>query len=171
MYVLTTCADTIMGVTFCAVARPSTRYPCSAAQRHWLPSSKNAKACGTTSLTGTGKKEGIHGGCNHLITADVPPATACLGAGDGVMGVPAHDERDFGFAATQLPIQQVIAAEGQTFPPRRGKEQYAGQAKHRVHQPGELDGMPHQCRKPCSRTACRQRAGREKPPGACAIGA
>jgi leucyl-tRNA synthetase len=37
--------------------------------------------------------------------------------GDGaVMGVPAHDERDFAFAKKyDLPIKQVIAAEGETY--------------------------------------------------------
>ncbi|MFX5693113.1 hypothetical protein ABTE17_20765, partial [Acinetobacter baumannii] len=37
--------------------------------------------------------------------------------GDGaVMGVPAHDERDFAFARKyNLPIKQVIAVEGKTY--------------------------------------------------------
>ena len=37
--------------------------------------------------------------------------------GDGaVMGVPAHDERDFAFAKKYgLPIRQVIAVDGETF--------------------------------------------------------
>ncbi|NCX22536.1 MAG: hypothetical protein EBX17_04985, partial [Betaproteobacteria bacterium] len=42
-----------------------------------------------------------------------------MGYGDGaVMGVPAHDERDFEFARRfALPIKQVIAVEGEAFDP------------------------------------------------------
>ncbi|MBW4919562.1 class I tRNA ligase family protein, partial [Klebsiella pneumoniae] len=40
-----------------------------------------------------------------------------MSCGDGaVMGVPAHDERDFAFALKyQLPIKQVVLVDGETF--------------------------------------------------------
>ena len=46
-----------------------------------------------------------------------------MGYGDGaVMGVPAHDERDFAFAKKYgMPIRQVIAVEGETFAPTPGR--------------------------------------------------
>ncbi|MFN7693771.1 MAG: hypothetical protein ACK5O3_06935, partial [Burkholderiales bacterium] len=46
------------------------------------------------------------------------------------MGVPAHDERDFAFALKyQLPIQQVVAVEGQAFSDQAWSEWYADKLK------------------------------------------
>ena len=63
--------------------------------------------------------------------------------GDGaVMGVPAHDERDFAFALKyQLPIQQVVAVEGQAFSDQAWSEWYADKLKGRCINSGVLDGL------------------------------
>jgi leucyl-tRNA synthetase len=65
--------------------------------------------------------------------------------GDGaVMGVPAHDERDFAFAKKYgLPIQQVMAREGQVFSTDAWQEWYGQKdGVHCVHS-GDLDGLSH----------------------------
>src|SRR5690606_7521723 len=66
--------------------------------------------------------------------------------GDGaVMGVPAHDERDFAFARKYvLPIEQVIAVEGKTFSDREWQEWYADKDKGRCVNSGKYDGLDHE---------------------------
>ncbi|MDO4706747.1 MAG: class I tRNA ligase family protein, partial [Comamonadaceae bacterium] len=65
--------------------------------------------------------------------------------GDGaVMGVPAHDERDFAFAQKYgLPIQQVIAAEGESFSTEAWQEWYGDKQKAVCVNSGPLDGLSH----------------------------
>ena len=62
--------------------------------------------------------------------------------GDGaVMGVPAHDERDFAFAKKYgMPIKQVIAAEGDDLQPDAWAEWYGDKARVCINS-GELDGL------------------------------
>ena len=154
MYVFTTRADTIMGVTFCAVA-PEHPLATRAAQGN-APLAAFIEECkkgGTTEAElALKEKEGMPTGLSvtHPITgADVPLWVGnyvLMGYGDGaVMGVPAHDERDFAFARKyNLPIQQVIAAEGQTFSTEAWQEWYADKQSTVCTNSGELDGMPHQ---------------------------
>ena len=66
--------------------------------------------------------------------------------GDGaVMGVPAHDERDFAFAQKYvLPIEPVIAIEGKTFSPETWHDWYGDKENGRCVNSGKYDGMNYQ---------------------------
>jgi leucyl-tRNA synthetase len=66
--------------------------------------------------------------------------------GDGaVMGVPAHDERDFAFAKKYvLPIHQVIDVEGKTFSEEKWQDWYADKENGRCINSGKYDGMNYQ---------------------------
>ncbi|MEY3446118.1 MAG: hypothetical protein RIR45_873, partial [Pseudomonadota bacterium] len=129
MYVFTTRVDTIMGVTFCAVA-PEHPLAVHAAQSQPALAAfiEECKGGGTTEAElATQEKKGIATGLvvTHPLTgAQVPVWVGnyvLMGYGDGaVMGVPAHDERDFAFALKyQLAIQPVVgvAASGAPVPP------------------------------------------------------
>ena len=119
MYVFTTRADTIMGVTFCAVAPEHPLAQHAAATQPALAAFIEAcKAGGTTEAELAVKdKVGMDTGLTvtHPLTGE-PVAVwvgnyVLMGYGDGaVMGVPAHDERDFAFALKyQLGIKQVVS--------------------------------------------------------------
>jgi leucyl-tRNA synthetase len=66
--------------------------------------------------------------------------------GDGaVMGVPAHDERDFIFAKKyQLPIRQVVGVEGKTFSDEAWQDWYADKENGRCVFSGKYDGLSYQ---------------------------
>jgi leucyl-tRNA synthetase len=68
-----------------------------------------------------------------------------MGYGDGaVMGVPAHDERDFAFARKYgLAIRQVVAADGETFSTDAWAEWYGDKQRAVCVNSGVLDGLPH----------------------------
>jgi leucyl-tRNA synthetase len=118
MYVFTTRADTIMGVTFCAVAAEHPLALHAAASNPALAAFlEECKSGGTTEAElATQEKKGIPTGLfvTHPLTgAQVEVWVGnyvLMSYGDGaVMGVPAHDERDFAFALKyQLPIKQVV---------------------------------------------------------------
>jgi len=128
MYVFTTRADTIMGVTFCAVAA---EHPIAthAARGHpklqaFIDECKRGSVMEAD--LATMEKRGMPTGLavRHPLTgADVDVWVGnyvLMSYGDGaVMGVPAHDERDFAFAKKYgLPIRQVIApADAASVPP------------------------------------------------------
>jgi leucyl-tRNA synthetase len=65
--------------------------------------------------------------------------------GDGaVMGVPAHDERDFAFARKYgLSIQQVIGVSGETFDDTRWQEWYADKSRGVTLNSAPFDGLAH----------------------------
>jgi leucyl-tRNA synthetase len=65
--------------------------------------------------------------------------------GDGaVMGVPAHDERDFAFAHKYvLPIRPVIAVEGKTYSTLTWHDWYADKENGRCVDSGKYDGMDY----------------------------
>ena len=125
MYVFTTRADTIMGVTFCAVAAEHPLAHHAALANPALAAFiEECKTGGTTEAElATQEKKGMATGLfvTHPLTgAQVEVWVGnyvLMSYGDGaVMGVPAHDERDFAFALKyQLPIKQVVAVEGETF--------------------------------------------------------
>jgi len=119
MYVFTTRADTIMGVTFCAVAP---EHPIAMRAAELNPAVALAvqgfQQGGTTEAElATKEKEGVATGLfvTHPLTGEQIEVWVgnyvLMSYGDGaVMGVPAHDERDFAFALKYgLAIKQVVA--------------------------------------------------------------
>ena len=68
-----------------------------------------------------------------------------MGYGEGaVMGVPAHDERDFAFAKKYgLPIEQVIAVPGETFSLDGWQEWYADKSRGVCINSGKYDGLDY----------------------------
>ncbi|MDP3700288.1 MAG: class I tRNA ligase family protein [Hylemonella sp.] len=122
MYVFTTRADTIMGVTFCAVAPEHPLALYAAASNPALAAFLDeCKAGGTTEAElATQEKKGMATGLSvtHPLTgAQVEVWVGnyvLMSYGDGaVMGVPAHDERDFAFAQKYgIEIKPVIVPLG-----------------------------------------------------------
>ncbi len=118
LYVFTTRADTIMGVTFCAVAPEHPLAAHAAASDPKVAAFiAECKAGGTTEAElATQEKKGVPTGLvvRHPITDEQVPVWVgnyvLMSYGDGaVMGVPAHDERDFAFANKYgLEIIQVV---------------------------------------------------------------
>ena len=95
--------------------------------------------------------------------------------GDGaVMGVPAHDERDFAFAKKYgLPIQQVIAVDGRDVLDRRLAAVVRRQAARRVRQLGQVRRPGVRRRGRCDRRRPRGQGPRREADAhtACATGA
>jgi leucyl-tRNA synthetase len=151
MYVFTTRADTIMGVTFCAVAAEHPLAQHAAATSPALAAFiDECKTGGTTEAElATQEKKGMATGLfvSHPLTgAQVEVWVGnyvLMSYGDGaVMGVPAHDERDFAFALKyQLPIQQVVAVEGETFSTDAWAEWYGDKQRCVCINSGVLDGL------------------------------
>jgi leucyl-tRNA synthetase len=153
MYVFTTRADTIMGVTFCAVAP---EHPLATHAAKSNPAlAAFIEACvkgGTTEAEmATKEKEGVPTGLavTHPITGETIDVWVgnyvLMGYGDGaVMGVPAHDERDFAFARKyKLPIKPVIDVAGQTYSTDAWQDWYADKQRGRCIHSGVLDGLPY----------------------------
>ncbi len=153
LYVFTTRADTLMGVTFCAVAPEHPLAAVAAARDPKVAAFVEAcKQGGTTEAElATKDKEGVPTGLSvtHPVTGAAVPVWVgnyvLMGYGDGaVMGVPAHDERDFAFALKYgLRIEQVVAVPGQTFDTTRWQEWYADKQAGRCVNSGFLDGLGH----------------------------
>ncbi|SFD88585.1 leucine--tRNA ligase [Paracidovorax konjaci] len=134
MYVFTTRADTIMGVTFCAVAP---EHPLAAHAARSRPEVaafvEECKSGGTTEAElATQEKKGVRTGLTvtHPLTGEPVDVWVgnyvLMGYGDGaVMGVPAHDERDFAFALKYgIEIKQVVLVDGETFDYHRWQDWY-----------------------------------------------
>jgi leucyl-tRNA synthetase len=125
MYVFTTRADTIMGVTFCAVAPEHPLATQAALTNPALAAFiEQCKQGGTTEAElALREKEGMPTGLfvTHPVTHREVPLWVgnyvLMGYGDGaVMGVPAHDERDFAFALKyDLDIVQVVHLDGEHY--------------------------------------------------------
>jgi leucyl-tRNA synthetase len=125
LYVFTTRADTLMGVTFCAVAPEHPLAAHAAAGNPKLAAFiESCKQGGTTEAElALREKEGMPTGLavTHPITGEAIDVWVgnyvLMGYGDGaVMGVPGHDERDFAFALKyDLPIVQVVEIDGEEF--------------------------------------------------------
>ena len=139
MYVFTTRADTIMGVTFCAVA-PEHALALHAATLHPEVAAflAECKAGGTTEAAlATQEKKGVPTGLfvDHPLTGEKVAVWVgnyvLMSYGDGaVMGVPAHDERDFAFAKKHgIVIQQVIAVAGEHFSYDHWQDWYADKTR------------------------------------------
>jgi leucyl-tRNA synthetase len=154
LYVFTTRADTIMGVTYCAVA-PEHPLAALAATRQPEVAAfiERCSQGGTTEAElATKEKEGIATGLSvtHPLTGESIPVWVAnyvlMSYGDGaVMGVPAHDERDFAFAQKYtLPIQPVITWENQIFDAQQWHERYADKQQGVCIHSGILDGLHHE---------------------------
>ena len=151
MYVFTTRPDTIMGVTFCAVAA---EHPLAAHAALTQPALatfiETCQKGGTTEAElAVKEKEGMPTGLfvSHPLTGK--PVEVWVGNyvlmsyGDGaVMGVPAHDERDFEFALKyKLPIQQVVASKGVAFSHTEWHDGFGDKANGVLVNSGQYDGL------------------------------
>ena len=122
MYVFTTRADTIMGVTFCAVAPEHPLATHAAQSKPKLAAFiEECKKGGTTEAElAVREKEGMPTGLFVTHPLNGHPIEVWVGNyvlmsyGDGaVMGVPAHDERDFLFAKKYgIDIIEVVLIDG-----------------------------------------------------------
>ena len=135
MYVFTTRADTIMGVTFCAVAPEHPLAAHAALTNPRLAAFiEDCKKGGTTEAElALRDKEGMSTGLEvtHPLTGEPVPVWVgnyvLMGYGDGaVMGVPGHDERDFAFALKyKLEIMQVVHVDGEHYNYHEWEDWYA----------------------------------------------
>ena len=150
LFVFTTRADTIMGVTFCAVAA---EHPLAA-----VASTRDTKIAAFIEETKRGtvmeadmatmEKKGVATGLfvTHPLTGDKLEVWignyVLITYGDGaVMGVPGHDERDFAFAKKYaLSIKQVIDA-GKVYSTEAWQPHYADYGIC-IHS-GPMDGMDY----------------------------
>jgi leucyl-tRNA synthetase len=152
LYAFTTRADTIMGVTFCAVAA---EHPLAvhAAQGNpalgaFIEDCKRGPA--VEAELATQEKKGMPTGLSvrHPISGEAVPVWVgnyvLMSYGDGaVMGVPAHDERDFEFAKKYgLSIEPVIDVGGQTYSTEAWQPWYS--AHGRCINSGRFDGLDYQ---------------------------
>ncbi len=153
MHVFTTRADTLMGVTFCAVAPEHPLATHAASTQPALAAFiETCKKGGTTEAElALKEKEGMPTGLfvKHPLTGESVEVWVgnyvLMSYGDGaVMGVPAHDERDFAFALKYgLRIQQVVSVADGDYNPTQWRESYADKTQgHCIHS-GELDGLSH----------------------------
>jgi leucyl-tRNA synthetase len=151
MYVFTTRVDTIMGVTFCAVAAEHPLATHAAAGNQGLAAFIQECAHGGTTEAelATQEKKGMATGLyvTHPLTGD--PVEVWVGNyvlmsyGDGaVMGVPAHDERDFAFALKYaLPIKPVVALNAEVFDASVWHDWYAEKGNGIAVNSGKYDGL------------------------------
>jgi leucyl-tRNA synthetase len=151
MYVFTTRADTLMGVTFCAVAPEHPLATHAAAGNPALAAFiEDCKKGGTTEAElALREKAGMPTGLtvSHPLTGQELPVWVgnyvLMSYGDGaVMGVPAHDERDFAFALKyQLPVQQVVQVDAEQFDPTRWQDWYADKVRGVTVHSGTYSGL------------------------------
>ncbi len=154
LWVFTTRVDTIMGVSFCAVAPEHPLATHAALHDKKLAAFiAECKAGGTTEAElATRDKLGMATGLvvTHPLTHEETPVWVgnyvLMGYGDGaVMGVPAHDERDFAFAKKyHLPITQVIAVDGEHFSYDHWQAWYADKQRGITINSELYSGLPHQ---------------------------
>ncbi|MBS0293452.1 MAG: leucine--tRNA ligase, partial [Proteobacteria bacterium] len=154
MYVFTTRADTIMGVTFCAVAPEHPLAQHAAAGNPKLAAFiEECKKGGTTEAElALKEKEGMATGLfvTHPLTGEAIEVWVgnyvLMSYGDGaVMGVPAHDERDFAFALKYgLDIEQVILVDGEAaFDEQRWQDWYADKERGVTINSDNFSGLNH----------------------------
>ena len=151
MYVFTTRADTIMGVTFCAVAP---EHPLAVHAATANPSLaafiEECKSGGTTEAEmATQEKKGQRTGLfvTHPLTGDQVEVWignyVLMSYGDGaVMGVPAHDARDFEFAKKyDLPIKQVTNVQDRDYSLEAWADWYGDKQQGVAINSGKYDGL------------------------------
>ncbi len=153
LWVFTTRADTIMGVTFVAVAaehplaqRAARDNPALAA---FIAECKRGSVmeADLATMEKKGMATGIH--VEHPLTGEKIEVWVgnyvLMGYGEGaVMAVPAHDERDFHFARQyKLRIRQVIDVGSQTFSNNLWRDWYADKEHGVCVNSGRYDGLGH----------------------------
>jgi leucyl-tRNA synthetase len=149
--VFTTRADTLMGVTFCAVAA---EHPLAARAARTNPAlARFIDTCKRGSVMEAEiaqmEKKGMPTGLfvEHPLSGEKIEVWVgnyvLMTYGEGaVMGVPAHDERDFAFAKKYgLPIRQVIAVEGCAYSTDAWQPCYADYGV--CVNSGKYDGLDH----------------------------
>ncbi|MBW8305806.1 MAG: leucine--tRNA ligase, partial [Thiobacillus sp.] len=153
LWVFTTRADTLMGVTFVAVAaehplatRAAESNPALAA---FIAECKQGSVAEADMATM--EKKGMDTGLSvtHPLTGEAVPVWVgnyvLMSYGEGaVMAVPAHDERDFGFAQKYgLPIKPVIGVEGEAFSLDGWAEWYGDKTRGICVNSGKYDGLDY----------------------------
>ena len=154
LWVFTTRADTLMGVTFVAVAaehplatRAAQNNPALAA---FIAECKQGSVAEADMATM--EKKGMDTGLTvlHPLTGDEVPVWVgnyvLMSYGEGaVMAVPAHDERDFGFVQKYgLPIKQVIGVAGESFSLDSWAEWYGDKQRGQCVNSGKYDGLAYE---------------------------
>ena len=153
LWVFTTRADTIMGVTFCAVAAEHPLAERAARDNPGLAAFIEECKQGTVMEAdlATLEKKGLPTGISvtHPLSGEPVPVWVAnyvlMGYGEGaVMAVPAHDERDFAFALQHdLPIRQVVEVPGETFSTDAWQDWYADKVNGRCVNSGDYDGLDY----------------------------
>ncbi len=151
--VYTTRADTIMGVSFVAIAA---EHPLAQRLARDNPAlAEFIEACRQGGVAeadlATLEKRGMATGFSvrHPLSGESIPVWignyVLMGYGEGaVMGVPAHDERDFAFAHRYgLPIRQVIDVAGKPFSADAWEAWYADKETGVCIRSGRYDGLGH----------------------------
>ncbi|GAB3627183.1 Leucine--tRNA ligase [Pandoraea terrae] len=149
--VFTTRADTIMGVTFCAIAA---EHPLAARLSEGKPELQafiaECKHGGVAEADiATMEKKGMPTGffVTHPLSGEPVEVWignyVLMGYGEGaVMGVPAHDERDFAFARKYgLAIKQVVTVPGETFSTDAWQAWYGDKEAGQCVNSGKYDGL------------------------------
>jgi len=152
MRVFTTRADTIMGVSFCAVAAEHPLATLAARTNPRLAAFIEACKRGPAieAALATQEKKGMPTGLvvRHPVSGAAVPVWVgnyvLMSYGEGaVMGVPAHDERDFEFAKKYgLPILPVIDVDGRTYSTEAWQTWYGEHG--RCVNSGDYDGLEFQ---------------------------
>jgi leucyl-tRNA synthetase len=153
LWVFTTRADTIMGVTFCAVAAEHPLATRAAKDNPQLAAFIDECKHGSVMEAdmATMEKKGMPTGIfvEHPLTGEKVEVWVgnyvLMSYGEGaVMAVPAHDERDFGFAKKYgLPIKQVIAIEGEDYSTAAWRESYGDKNRGYCINSGKYDGLSY----------------------------
>ena len=152
MYVFTTRADTIMGVTFCAVAPEHSLATHAARNNPKLAAFiEECKKGGTTEAElAVREKEGMPTGLHvtHPLTGHQIEVWVgnyvLMSYGDGaVMGVPAHDERDFAFAKKYgIDIIEVVLVDGLTYDYDQWQDWYGDKLRGVTINSDSFSGLP-----------------------------
>jgi len=153
LWVFTTRADTIMGVTFCVVAAEHPLATRAARNNPGLAAFVDECKRGSVmeADVATMEKKGMPTGIfvTHPLSGEKIEVWVgnyvLMGYGEGaVMGVPGHDERDFHFARQHgLRIAQVIDVPGNSFSTVAWQEWYADKEHGRCIHSGKYDGLAY----------------------------
>jgi leucyl-tRNA synthetase len=152
LFAFTTRADTIMGVTFCVVAaeHPLAAYAARGNPKLAAFIEECKRGPAVEAELATQEKKGVPTGLfvRHPISDEPVPLWVgnyvLMSYGDGaVMGVPAHDERDFEFAKRYgLAVKQVIDVQGRPYSSAAWQPWYSDHG--RCVNSGRYDGLEYE---------------------------